>query len=335
MTRYLRLGSLLSLFVWLAGPCAGETDLDIRRIAMPDGRHLAVAALGTGPDTVVVLHGGPGLQMKYLAREWGALAPGRTLIFYDQRGRGLSDSVADSTLSASGDADDLESLRVGLALGRFSIAAHHSGATIAALYAHRHPDRVRRLLLVSPAFARRSFYFWAATELNDTAATSRLTRAIHAGENVRDPVDFCRHYWGFWFSPVEVTDPAIIRRLAPGICDAPASRLRAVDRVNAVFFRHNFALSLKDTLASVTIPALVIQSPGDEASSASAQTWAAWLPGGQELILSGAATPLFPWVGLERKFFAAANQFLDGGWPADAHAVSPPVESVTAMSPVS
>jgi proline iminopeptidase len=334
MSRIVRFGSMLTVFVWLAGPCRSAPDMEVRKLVLPDGRHLAFGTLGSGKDTVVVLHGGPGLQMQYLVAEWARLAGSRTLLFYDQRGRGLSDSMPEDSITMSRDADDLESLRQALALSRFSIAAHHSGATIASLYARRHPDRVQRLLLVSPSFARRSFYFWAATELNDTAATTRLTHAIQNRENVTDPAGFCRRYWGFWFSPVEVTDPVIVRRLAPVICDASSSRLMAVDRLNANVFRHSFELNLHDSLATVAVPALVMQGSGDEAASASAQTWAAWLPQGRELLVSGSRSPLFPWIGAESSFFAAADQFLSGGWPADAHQVTAPVESVTATSPV-
>jgi len=334
VSRIVKYGSMLSIFVILSGPCRSAPDMEVRKVVLPDGRHLAFGTMGSGKDTVVVLHGGPGLQMQYLVREWSRLAEDRTLVFYDQRGRGLSDFEPEDSISLSQDADDLESLRSALGLSHFSIAAHHSGAMVAVLYARRHPERTGRLLLVSPAFARRSFYFWAATEVNDSTATLRLTRAMQAGENVADPAAFCRKYWGFWFSPVEVTDPAVVSRLAPGICDARPERLLAVDKIGAAVFKQLYQFNLHDSLAAVGVPALVVQGSGDEAFSASAQTWAAWLPQGRELIVSGTSSPLFPWIGAESSFFPAATEFLGGRWPAAAHQVGVPLESVTASSPV-
>src|SRR5690242_8008307 len=71
------------------------------------GGHLPVApgvslhyrVIGSGPDTVIVLHGGPGLQSSYLLSVLDPLARDRTLIYYDQRGRGQSDLVDSSALS--------------------------------------------------------------------------------------------------------------------------------------------------------------------------------------------------------------------------------------------
>jgi proline iminopeptidase len=302
---------------------------------MPDGTELAYRMVGGGPDTVVVVHGGPGLQMQYLVREWAPLAHGRTLIFYDQRGRGQSDPAPDSTLSASADADDLEGLRAALGLGRFDLAAHHSGAAVAALYTRRHPAHVRRLLLVSPGWARRSYLFWAAAAVpNDSVATDRVSRAIHSHENISDPVGFCRQFWGFWFSPVEVTDPVVIRRLAPGVCDATPERLLATDRINDRIYRSAYGLNLQDSLATIAVPALVIHGESDSASMSSAQRWASWLPQGRELLISKTRAGLFPWVDQEAVFFRAVNEFLSGGWPAASSRPVLAVDSVTTTSRV-
>ena len=40
--------------------------------------------VGTGRDTVVVLHGGPGLSMDYFADDLTPLAERHALLFYDQ-----------------------------------------------------------------------------------------------------------------------------------------------------------------------------------------------------------------------------------------------------------
>lgn len=312
--------------------CDSGPMLALQRATLPDGTHLAYSMLGHGPDTAVVLHGGPGLQMEYLVREWAPLAEGRTLVLYDQRGRGRSDSAPDSLLSASADADDLESLRAALGLGRFDLAAHHSGATVAALYARRHPEHVRRLLLVSPGFARRSYLFWAATDANDSAATARVTRAIQAHENTADPAGFCHRFWGFWFSPVEVIDPVVIRRLAPGICAATPERLLSVDRINDRMFRAAYGLNLRDSLATIQTPTLIIQGAGDSASMSSARSWASWLPEGRELVIPGVRAALFPWIDHEESFFAATNQFLSGRWPDGALRPAESVDSVTTTS---
>src|SRR5262245_18378928 len=105
-----------------------------------DGTHLADALVGNGPDTVVVLHGGPALHSGYLIEPFRPLATKRTLIFYDARGPGRSESVVQTRqLSMDRDVEDLEQLRTHFHLSRIRLLAHHWGAMLALSYAVRYP----------------------------------------------------------------------------------------------------------------------------------------------------------------------------------------------------
>src|SRR5690606_317085 len=66
-----------------------------------DGVRLFYRMLGSGPDTLIVLHGGPGFTMDYFYADLEPLATGHTLLFYDQRGAGGSSLVADSAAFGS------------------------------------------------------------------------------------------------------------------------------------------------------------------------------------------------------------------------------------------
>ena len=105
---------------------------------------------GDGPPTVV-LHGGPGAHHDYLLPGFDALAAGRTLIYYDQRGGGRSPVARDVPVGWQEHVADLEALRTIWGFERLSIAGYSWGALLALLYGLRHPDRVERLALVSPA----------------------------------------------------------------------------------------------------------------------------------------------------------------------------------------
>ena len=54
-----------------------------------NGVELYERRIGEGP-AVVVLHGGPGAHHDYLLPGFDALARGRMLVYYDQRGGGRS-----------------------------------------------------------------------------------------------------------------------------------------------------------------------------------------------------------------------------------------------------
>jgi hypothetical protein len=90
-----------------------------------DGVRLFYRSVGTGGDTVVVLHGGPGFSMDYLAADLEPLAARHVLLFYDQRGTGRSTLVTDSvSLDAQRFADDLEAVRRQFGIQRLTLLGH-------------------------------------------------------------------------------------------------------------------------------------------------------------------------------------------------------------------
>ncbi|GAA1226554.1 alpha/beta hydrolase [Kitasatospora nipponensis] len=104
---------------------------------------------GTGPP-LVVLPGGPGSDLRYLA-DLGGLDRDRQLILLDARAVGRSALPADrSTVAFTEQARDVEALRRHLGLARLDLLAHSAGCLTAQEYAARHPDRVRRSVLVCP-----------------------------------------------------------------------------------------------------------------------------------------------------------------------------------------
>ena len=116
-----------------------------------DGTELAYRVEGTG-DPVIVWPGGPARDPAYLGDLGGlATVAGRSLVIPDPRGTGASPLPADSTAyGPSALADDLEALRAHLRLERLDLLCHSAGASVALLYAARHPGRIGRLVLVTP-----------------------------------------------------------------------------------------------------------------------------------------------------------------------------------------
>jgi len=98
-----------------------------------DGTELGYRILGDGPP-LVCLPGGPGRAAGYLG-DLGGVSASRQLILLDPRGVGLSADPADPA-----------TLRVDL-------LAHSAGAVLATLYAAAHPERLSRLILVTPGLA--------------------------------------------------------------------------------------------------------------------------------------------------------------------------------------
>src|SRR6478736_1724700 len=73
-----------------------------------DGVRLFYRSAGAGPETVVVIHGGPGFSMDYIVDDMLPLSREHRVVFYDQRGTGRSTLVNDAaSLDAQRSVDDL------------------------------------------------------------------------------------------------------------------------------------------------------------------------------------------------------------------------------------
>ncbi len=114
-----------------------------------DGTVLAYRVDGSGRP-VVCLPGGPGLTPDYLG-DLGGLASSRQLILPETRGTGAS-AIPDDPATYRCDrlVADVEALRVQLGLDRMDLIGHSAAANLASLYAAAHPERIERLVLVTP-----------------------------------------------------------------------------------------------------------------------------------------------------------------------------------------
>ncbi|NYE62013.1 proline-specific peptidase [Duganella sp. 1224] len=104
--------------------------------------------LGSGP-ALVVQSPGWGIGSRLYQETLSDLAAHFTLVFYDTRGSGHSDS-ADldyAQVTVGNLVEDLEALRRHLALDRFALAGHSHGGYIALNYALKYPARLTALVL--------------------------------------------------------------------------------------------------------------------------------------------------------------------------------------------
>ena len=125
------------------------------RIAVA-GASLYSRAIGRG-QPVIVLHGGPDFDHRYLLPELDRLADRFRLIYYDQRGRGDSaNGVRPEDVTLALDLDDLDQVRQFYRLDAPVLLGHSWGTVLALEYALRHPTHVSRLILMNPAPASAS-----------------------------------------------------------------------------------------------------------------------------------------------------------------------------------
>ncbi|SDG67087.1 Pimeloyl-ACP methyl ester carboxylesterase [Lentzea fradiae] len=124
--------------------------VSMARFTSFDGTRLAYREFGEG-DPLVVLAGGPGRASEYL-ETLGGLDGARRLVVLDNRGTGESDEPVDPfTYRRDMLVRDVEVLRRHLGLERVDVLGHSAGAGIAMGYAADFPQRVGKLVLLTPA----------------------------------------------------------------------------------------------------------------------------------------------------------------------------------------
>jgi proline iminopeptidase len=181
------------------------------------GVELFVRRVGASRPAVV-LHGGPGAHHDYLLPGFDALADGRELIYYDQRGGGRSPVARNVPVGWTEQVADLEALRAHWGFDRLTLAGYSWGGLLALLYSLAHPDRVGRLALVSPAptwrAARERFEAAFARRNLDPAFQEARRELRESGLRERDPAAFQQRIFELSVAPY-FFDPARARELVP------------------------------------------------------------------------------------------------------------------------
>jgi proline iminopeptidase len=265
-----------------------------------DGAALFYRMVGRGPDVLVMIHGGPGMDMGYMVPDFAPLASRHRLLFYDQRGGGRSELLPDDPASytMARHVADLEALRRDFGLERMTLVAHSFGPAIAARYAMAHPDRVARMIFLGPVPPRAA----DMAARYDAAINSRLTPAERA-ELARlepamlhgaDPVQACRAYWAIAVKP-RLARPELASRLTGDFCSAGPDAIRSGMGVAGPHTEQSLGdWDFTSGLAAVPSPTLIIHGESDAIPMDLVEEWTAALPRARLVKIPGASH--FPYV---------------------------------------
>ena len=205
----------------------------------------------------VVLHGGPGADHGYLLPGFDALASGRELIYYDQRGGGRSQVPRDVPVGWREHVEDLEGLREVWQLEQLTIAGYSWGGLLALLYAIEYPDRVSRLALISPApawLAARKEFERRFNERNLAPELQRQRAALReSGLRETDPKAYAQRLFELSVAPY-FHDPERARDLTP---------FRVTGRTQQEVWASLGEYDLRPSIARLQIPALVLHGESD------------------------------------------------------------------------
>lgn len=96
-----------------------------------------------------LLHGGPGATHHYFHPSFSRAKDFAKIIYYDQRGYGISDYKKGKGYSIEQAVDDLENLRKSLKINKWVVLGNSYGGLLAQCYVVKYPERVLGLALVT------------------------------------------------------------------------------------------------------------------------------------------------------------------------------------------
>jgi pimeloyl-ACP methyl ester carboxylesterase len=251
---------------------------------------LHVASVGAGSPPIIVLHGGPGIRHNYLRPEWDNLSDLAKVIYYDQRGCGLSSGQGPHHWRQH--VADLHALiQRESPRAPVTLAASSWGSYLALLYAHAHPARVSAVVLsgLSPwpnAEEVRAFFAQLSPEDQAILGTLQATPATSA--------------WTLDSAAVAMS-PGFHPTLAPRVGESCTGAGRAT------YFSLESAPSLT-ALAKIENPVLIVRGPLADPSIDGAREIGAVLPNAEVISLEG--TGHNPWVESTTHFFEIVREFV-------------------------
>lgn len=302
------LSLLMTFLPALAGAQAGW-------IPSSDSVQLFYRVQGQGRDTIIAIHGGPGVDLESIANDFAPLMAHHVVIFYDQRGAGRSTLPEDTTvLTAARQIDDLDAVRQYFHLKRVTLVAHSYGPLLAATYALAHPDAVRRMVFFNPIPPRKGD-FWQrfGKTMNSRLDTAQRAQLAAITKRLDDPasgiLEQCRALWAIALRPRLAEPDRTLPLLKSDLCASDVVGIRyGLTVTNHLVMASYGDWDLRSQLRNLQTPTLVVHGEQDAIPMDLVQEWVTSLPHARLLKVPNAAH--FSYVEQPEIVWPAVEQFL-------------------------
>jgi pimeloyl-ACP methyl ester carboxylesterase len=284
-------------------PSATRQLLDRQKIQFctaSDNVRIAYASVGQGAPIIKAANWLSHLELDWNAPIWSPLfrrlAQDHLFVRYDERGNGLSDwDVGELSMEAF--VADLETVADASGQERFALLGISQGAAVSIEYAVRHPERVSALILFG-GYAAGWRIDATAQDLREREAVMTLTASGWGQDNPA-----YRQIFSSTFMPSATAEELSWFNEFQRLTTSPG---------NAVRFLSAFGdIDVRDQLARVSAPTLVIHSRGDRRIPVSTgRDIAAAIPNAEFLMLDSDSHLLLGREPASMDFVEAVGEFL-------------------------
>lgn len=324
----------LFFFLWQSSPyCSAQEMPREGFIQTKDGVRLFYKIVGSGAETLIAVHGGPGNTMDSILPDLEPLARNRRVIYYDQRGGGRSDLIKDrDKLAINKHIEDLEAVRQHFKLDKMMLLGNSWGGMLISFYAAAHPDQIERMILHNPGEPTKAFLLEAVEEIQQ-----RIEQRYNAEQKKRfaflsnpqtwvkakDPRAVCRE-WFLMLAPTYVSKIENVKNFKADVCSGSEEAVRYQQFVNMQIWNSLGDFNLLPKLGVVKAPVLVIHGAADPIPIESSEAWATGFPNAKLLLLKDSGH--ISHVEQPEIFFKAVETFLKGEFPTEAKKIPSPQE---------
>jgi proline iminopeptidase len=280
------------------------------------GVRLFFQKLGDSPNALIIPNA------LHMFDSFQHLTQNRTVIFFDARHRGNSDSVTDRsklTMGIHHDVEDLEAVRQHFKFDRVDVIGHSYVGLMVILYILKYPTHANRVVQIGPMEPTAGKQYPAHLTGADATLAAFLSKLAQPRNESEDPKEACREFWAL-LRTLMVANPADADKIHWTPCDCP-------NEVN--FMKHwteNILPSIQGLhlteaeLSKVKSPVLTIHGARDrQAPYGGGREWALMLPNARLVTVENAAH--VPWIEDPETVFGSIETFLGGAWPEAARTV--------------
>ena len=266
----------------------------------------------TGASKLLVLHGGPGADHRYLLPQMLHLGEKHDLLFYDQRGGGQSKADARIPITWETHVEDLGAVVEEFALDPLSVVGYSWGAMLALLYAveqrgNPHLRAPDRMALISPAPLTKEYRRQFEAEFNRRQQAPEIQRMrdelAASGLREKDPEAHRQRAFELGVAGY-FADPRSAKDLTP---------FRVMGRVQQSVWESLGDFDLIRDLKGIRIPSIVVSGRDDPIPLASSSEAASVL--GTKLVVLDECGHV-PYVEQPERLFAALDPFLNESTPS-------------------
>jgi proline iminopeptidase len=254
-------------------------------VTTSDSARLFYRVMGQRGDTIIAIHGGPGVDLESIANDFAPLAEKHVVIFYDQRGAGRSELPKDTTrLVVQRQIADLDEVRRHFGARSVTLVAHSYGPLLAASYALQHPQAVRRMVFFGPVPPRRGD-FWKrfGASMNERLDSAARARAANTSRRLADPNadtrQACRDYWAVGMRPRLAEPDRTLPLIRSDLCASDPAGIRyGLTITNRVVMASYGNWDLRERLKRLDVPTLVVHGEQESIPMDLVEEWVTSLP---------------------------------------------------------